>query len=180
MALKSLKLRSVLKTPIFPIRINISDSIADGRIIVYTDGSCLNNGQANARGGYGLHWPHAPNLDTFGHLSAISTTDVPVTSQRAELYAVKAALRSFVDMPLEIRTDSLYVVLGATCWIHEWRRMPHRKLVNRDLFNSIYELVSNRKAATYFCHVSGHVGIKGNEIAHRLANMGSLHLSSKV
>ncbi|KAL2269309.1 hypothetical protein VTJ83DRAFT_1493 [Remersonia thermophila] len=105
-----------------------------GICIIYTDGSCVGNGQENPRAGWAF-WHGSANTRSrrrlvvsgrleehgpFGDKSA-------QTSNRAELRAVIAALR-FRNGPAEgfhttvIATDSDYVVKGATKWVKKWLR----------------------------------------------------------
>ncbi|KAK6221388.1 hypothetical protein LQW54_001489 [Pestalotiopsis sp. IQ-011] len=102
------------------------------KVLVFTDGACLNNGQENPKAGCGVnHGPGTagvPSLWTgrlesqgpFGDASA-------QTSNRAELRAVIAALRSYDWRrhryhTIVIATDSEYAVDGATKWVKTWAR----------------------------------------------------------
>jgi ribonuclease HI len=98
--------------------------------LIYTDGACLNNGQANPAAGWGFVFrtPQASRPDVGrvqGRLGdhGPSGESHPQTSNRAELRAVIAALQYRVWYgegwkKLVIATDSEYVVKGATCYHH--------------------------------------------------------------
>lgn len=111
-----------------------------GKILIYTDGACPENGQSYARGGYAF--VHGPSI--FSHRTGTFIHAIPVsgrlesrgptgetyqpTSNRAELRAVIAALQ-YRDWStdfdskwtgLVIATVSDYVALGATTWIKNW------------------------------------------------------------
>ena len=80
---------------------------ADGRVIVYTDGSCQKTKLSRLRrAGSGCFWGSGNCLN---HSAPVSGNQ---TNQRAEL---QAAVRAAETDPrqLEIRTDSRFVVLGA-------------------------------------------------------------------
>ncbi len=119
-------------------------------LLVYTDGSCINNGQTNSRAGCafvthcsdGIPRPwHPPNGayqmhgTFFFRLEDVGPTGLREiqTSNRAELRAVLAALQwcraNNTDLhfwkpkecaKLVIATDSTYVVAGATKWTKKW------------------------------------------------------------
>ena len=124
---------------------------------VFTDGCCLNNGNAfqdpeakPARGGYGIHFPTLPNgWDMYGALAS----DTHHTNQKAELTAVIRALqivrlREVSCEKISIFTDSKYAVQGFNDWIPNlWRSNGYlnakkRVVVNADLFRSLDQEVS--------------------------------------
>ena len=99
-------------------------------ILIYTDGACLGNGLANPAAGCGFiinpqHKVHF-RLENRGPTGEFHTQ----TSNRAELRAVIAALeyRHWQGdnmgscSRIVIATDSEYVVLGITEWIHKWNQ----------------------------------------------------------
>ncbi|KAL2801780.1 ribonuclease H-like domain-containing protein [Aspergillus granulosus] len=104
------------------------------QFLIYTDGACLGNGQANPRAGCSFVFrPSTQQPEVHGYMrfrleSQGPTGEIhPQTSNRAELRAVIAALR-FRFWPgegcksLVIATDSEYVVEGATSWVRGWLR----------------------------------------------------------
>lgn len=102
------------------------------QVLIYTDGACLNNGQANPRAGWafvfkpetsqpgGIISDRLEKKGPFGDEGA-------QTSNRAELRAVLGALR-FRNWQGEgfttvvFATDSEYVAQGATAWSRGWIR----------------------------------------------------------
>lgn len=102
-------------------------------LLLFTDGACLNNGQANPKAGWAfVHHagPGGPNdlgCTGEGRLEAKGPfgDDGIQSSNRAELRAVIAALR-FRHWAGEhfhtcvIATDSEYVVEGSTVWAKKW------------------------------------------------------------
>jgi len=101
-----------------------------GKVLIRTDGACLNNGQPNPKAGWAF-WhgfnPSGKLLVASGRLEKKGPfgDDSLQTSNRAELRAVIAALR-FRYWPGEgfhafvIATDSEYVVEGSTKWAKTW------------------------------------------------------------
>ena len=120
-------------------------------ILIYTDGACLNNGQANPTGGWAFVYRPASSLAprSYGTLSRrlenTGPTGAPAaqTSNRAELRAVIGALqfRQWAGEAerLVIATDSSYAVNGATEWArgwetNGWRTAKGQPVANRDLW----------------------------------------------
>ncbi|KAI1820263.1 ribonuclease H-like domain-containing protein [Xylaria intraflava] len=129
---------NIRPTELFPGRatyVNITRYIHrsdPGKVLILTDGACLNNGQANPKAGWAL--VQGPGLagrpqpaTASGRLEKKGPWgDLSIqSSNRAELRAAIAALR-FRDWIYEgfhtivIATDSEYVTRGATEWAHKW------------------------------------------------------------
>ncbi|PLN78387.1 ribonuclease H-like domain-containing protein [Aspergillus taichungensis] len=124
------------------------------RLLIYTDGACLNNGGANPRAGCSFVFKNsAPEIGEPGYIRFRLENQGPTgkvhqqTSNRAELRAVIAALRfrSWLGegfSNLVIATDSEYVVEGATSWVRGWLRRDWRTrmgapIKNRDLWECL-------------------------------------------
>ena len=83
---------------------------------IYTDGSCLNNGKANASCGAAI-WlgPNHPMN------KAIKVPGATQSNQAGEIAAVVVALQSVPPItPLEIISDSRYVINGLTKHLASW------------------------------------------------------------
>ncbi|KAK2761969.1 RNase h domain protein [Colletotrichum kahawae] len=117
--------------------------------LIYTDGACLDNGAANARGGCAFVFKPTYSEKESGVVSLRLEDQGPGgeiyqhTSNRAELRAVIAALR-FREWygegfkTIVIATDSTYVVNGATDWVRawmckDWHLSTGGRVKNRDL-----------------------------------------------
>ena len=102
------------------------------------------------------------------------------TNQRAEIRAaieaIKIAVRRGYDS-LAIRTDSKYLLDGATDWINNWQRNGWRNISGRPVANqSDWKMlleVEDQIRVSYE-HVFSHRGIKGNEKADSLAYQGAI------
>lgn len=123
-----------------------------GTFLIFTDGACLSNGQAEPRGA----WAFIDGANGQGELETLAGrlekrgpfgAPCVQTNNRAELRAVLAALRSH-SWPSEgfhtavVATDSEYVVEGATTWARDWVRNAWQtqvctKVKNRDLWEAL-------------------------------------------
>lgn len=134
------------------------------KINVYTDGSCLNNGKENAKGGIGIYFEGNvyENISQVIDSELNNNSDV-YTNNRAELIAIRECIKKVKDDDdLVIHTDSKYSILGITG--------VNKINVNQDLFNDISKLIKERKGTTEFKKVKGHSGKDdGNKRADELA-----------
>ncbi|AEO53788.1 hypothetical protein MYCTH_2295591 [Thermothelomyces thermophilus ATCC 42464] len=123
-----------------------------GKVLIRTDGACLDNGQQNPKAGWAF-WhgfgPSGKRLVASGRLEKKGPfgDDSIQSSNRAELRAVIAALR-FRYWPgegfhtLVVATDSEYVVEGSTKWAKTWVKNGWVKrggagVKNRDLWEAL-------------------------------------------
>jgi ribonuclease HI len=119
------------------------------QFLIYTDGSCLENGRANPVGGCAFVFNNRPDGQaglTLEHEGPFGDSHIP-SSNRAELRAVIAALRYryWVEdgfNSLVIATDSAYVVHGITEWVivwlrNGWRTSSNVPVRNRDLWECL-------------------------------------------
>ncbi|KAK8024325.1 ribonuclease H-like domain-containing protein [Apiospora rasikravindrae] len=133
-------------------------------LLLFTDGACLNNGQANPKAGWAfVHHagtgPSDPPGVAEGRLESQGPfgDDAIQSSNRAELRAVIAALR-FRHWAGEnfhtavIATDSEYVVEGSTAWARTWIRngwltSSRQPVKNKDLWEMLLGEVERWKEA---------------------------------
>jgi len=152
-------------------------------ILVFTDGSCINNGQKNAKAGYGVYFPNK-------ELNDISEpfTILKITNQRAELFAIYKALKEITDKlqfnQITVYTDSLYSIKCVTLWIkswekNNWKTKNGKPVLNLDIIKSISEILKkyNSKQIT-FKHVRSHTNLTNyesicNDMADKLACAGT-------
>ncbi|KAI0442770.1 ribonuclease H-like protein [Xylaria telfairii] len=116
------------------------------KVLIFTDGACLNNGKANPKAGWGLvdgpGFPGQPPRTAYGRLEEkgpFGDSGIQ-SSNRAELRAVIAALRlrhwtgeGFNTMV--IATDSEYVTAGSTEWTKTWIKNGWRTAGKADVKN---------------------------------------------
>ncbi|OQD84231.1 hypothetical protein PENANT_c013G08739 [Penicillium antarcticum] len=159
------------------------------QFLIYTDGACLGNGQANPKAGCSVVFrPPTRSRQFYGRLSFAlehqgpSGETHPQTSNRAELRAVIAALRfrrwtgeGFHS--LVIATDSTYVVDGSTNWVYawmqnDWNTRAGTPVKNQDLWQCLFGEIEKAHRAglkIQFWHVSREL----NEIADMYAKEGA-------
>jgi ribonuclease HI len=152
--------------------------------VVFIDGACKHNRCNIARRpGIGAFWGEAKNVS-----EPLSGTIQ--TNQRAELEAAIRVVRT-ESRPVEIRSDSQYVVHGCTKNLPRWKRAAWRRgrrdISNRDLWECMALLLRNRSPGEVsFKKVWGHASARdvsngiveaidkeGNEAADALAVAGA-------
>lgn len=150
-------------------------------VIVFTDGSCMCK-RITPKAGYGVYFPNE-------ELKNVSRPFIwkPITSQRAELYAIYTALK-LVFTKLEVNTvtiytDSKYSINSLTDWVHKWikngwKGENKKPIKNKDIIERIYNIMSYYKDKIKFVHVKSHTNKKdfnsiGNQIADDLATKGA-------
>lgn len=146
---------------------------ADDMLVVYTDGSCVDNGKPGARAGYGVWFADGDAHNVSARLHGKQT------NQRAELMAAIVALeqcrKKRPDARVRMLTDSIYVATGMRSWILAWRKNGYRNakgkpVDNADLFKRLDALCALMRVE--FVHVKAHSGIEGNDRADVLAKRG--------
>jgi ribonuclease HI len=138
-----------------------------GVVEIHTDGACKGNPGA---GGWGAL------LESDGKTRELFGGDAYTTNNRMELTAVIRALEA-LRRPSRVRlhTDSQYVQLGISEWIHQWKKRGWRTadkkpVKNEDLWRRLDELSQQHDIEWKW--VRGHDGNVGNERADELANRG--------
>lgn len=141
---------------IHPKTINLTGKLK----IVYTDGS-----YKDGKCGYGFVLVN-PNGHTeyYGRILLNKCTN-----NVAELYAIKKCLET-IEGDLEIRSDSEYSINVVTG--------NKKASKNLELIEEIRNLVGDR--CIVFKHVAAHTGIKHNEIADQIANLGRMEETDKM
>ena len=133
-------------------------------IKIYTDGSCLKN---PGNGG----WAAIININS--EITRISGSVKDTTNNKMELMAPIKALQIIKEkQPIEIYTDSQYVKLGITDWVHKWIKnnwLTSKKepVKNKELWIQLYEL--NKSHKIKWIWVKAHAGNILNEEVDLLA-----------
>ena len=137
-------------------------------IKIYTDGSCLNN---PGNGG----WAAIININ--GEVKKISGSVKDTTNNKMELMApIKALQKIKGNEQIEIYTDSQYVRLGITDWVHKWiknnwQTSKKEPVKNKDLWVQLYEL--NNLCDVKWIWVKAHAGNILNEEVDLLAKQAA-------
>ena len=133
-------------------------------IKIYTDGSCLNN---PGNGGW------AAIINQNGEIKEISGSVKDTTNNKMELMAPIMALKQIKQNDqIEIYTDSQYVRLGITEWVHKWiknnwQTSKKEPVKNKELWIQLYELTNQFEIKWFW--VKAHAGNALNEEVDLLA-----------
>ena len=133
-------------------------------IKIYTDGSCLNN---PGNGGW------AAIINNDNNIIKISGSEKETTNNKMELMApIKALQKIDKNEQIEIYTDSKYVKLGITEWIHkwlknDWQTSKKESVKNKDLWLQLYDLTKTFEVNWIW--VKAHSGNTLNEEVDLLA-----------
>ena len=133
-------------------------------IKIYTDGSCLKN---PGNGGW------AAIINNDGNILRISGSEKNTTNNKMELMApIRALQKISSNEQVEIYTDSKYVKLGITEWVHKWIKnswLTSKKepVKNKELWIELYNLTKSFKIKWIW--VKAHAGNPLNEEVDLLA-----------
>ena len=137
-------------------------------IKIYTDGSCLKN---PGNGG----WAAIININN--EIKKISGSAKDTTNNKMELMAPIKALQELKEQqPIEIYTDSQYLKLGITDWIHKWiknnwQTSKKEPVKNKDLWMELYDLTKSHEIKWIW--VKAHAGNALNEEVDLLAKQAA-------
>ena len=138
--------------------------MAEGKVIIHTDGACSGN---PGPGGYGaiLQWGE--------HTREIKGGEPHTTNNRMELMAAITALETLKrPCTVDIHTDSQYLRNGIMTWINGWKRngwktSDKKPVKNVDLWQRLDAALTNH--IVHWHWVRGHAGHDLNERADELA-----------
>jgi len=144
--------------------------LKEGKVIIYTDGACINN---PGPGGYGVVIKNGKKTEELSGGYRMTTNN------RMELMACIVGL-SALKKPLSVIlfSDSKYVVDGISKgWAKRWQsngwmRTKTEPAVNPDLWEQLLKLCG--KHDVRFQWVRGHAGNEGNERCDELASKAAL------
>ena len=137
-------------------------------ITIYTDGSCLNN---PGNGGW------AAIISVNGEVKKISGSVKDTTNNKMELMAPIKALQEIEEkQPIEIYTDSQYVRMGITDWVHKWiknnwQTSKKEPVKNKELWIQLYDL--NKSHEIKWIWIKAHAGNILNEEVDLLAKQAA-------
>jgi ribonuclease HI len=138
-----------------------------GEAVIYTDGACSGN---PGPGGWGV-------VLRYGDVvKELHGGDPSTTNNRMELMAAITALESLTrPVPVQLYTDSKYVLDGITKWLPGWQRngwqtAAKKPVKNVDLWKRLTAAMERHQVTWHW--VKGHNGDPGNERADELARLG--------
>lgn len=139
--------------------------------MIYFDGGCRGNQNADNVGGWGVV------LEYKGHKKELYGSEQRTTNNKMELTGAIRALQALktTDIPVEIHGDSAYVINGMTKWVAGWKKKKWKKsdgkqVENLQLWKYLDELSSMQDNITWV-KVKGHSDNEGNNRADELANI---------
>lgn len=134
------------------------------KFVVFTDGSCLNNGKKNSVGSIGIFFSDS---DPDNYAQVIENDGNKITNQTMELLACIQALKIIeekiqkgIDIGIVyIFTDSTYVINCMTKWFNQWtknnwKNSKGKPVDNKDLIELLHEQKS--KYIVIFKHINAH------------------------
>ena len=137
-------------------------------ITIYTDGAARGN---PGPGGWGAI------ILSDDRAMEIGGDEAHTTNNRMELTAaikaVEFASENFnPDEPLEIYTDSEYVMKGITIWVNDWQKKNWRTaakkpVLNKDLWQKLLIVTEDKEIE--WKYVAGHSGAEGNDRCDEIA-----------
>lgn len=137
--------------------------------ILFCDGACSGN---PGPGGWG-----SITLTINGEIRELGGGRGQTTNNQMELTGAIEGLRalSHSKAPIQIYTDSTYVIRGITQWVHGWVQRgwiakTGGAVANRDLWEELYRLTGSlKKIGLSWNYVRGHTGVEGNERCDEIA-----------
>lgn len=141
-------------------------------IIIFTDGASKGN---PGPGGW------ATVIVEGEEVTELGGAERETTNNRMELTAVIEAIAfleietsdiNSIPKPINIYTDSSYVLKGAQSWLkgwekNDWKTKTKDDVLNKDLWQRLSIVMEGKELAWHL--VKGHVGIAGNEQCDKIA-----------
>lgn len=154
-------------------------------INVYTDGSTINNGQDNPRGGVGIFFGKNDSRNSSKKVVAKK-----ITNNVCELYACILAVeiilesepKPFQNTRIQLYSDSNYTINSIVKWAPNWEKTDYKGIKNPLLIKKLYSYYKefNIKMKHVPAHKSEpkmateqHTHWYGNKMADYLAKLGS-------
>jgi len=145
---------------------------------LYSDGASINNGKKSADlpmyGSYGYIITKKINEENYRLLENCTKSNEGWTNNYSELLGVISGLKRFKDICsgksyVIVVTDSQYVSLGSTSWIHNWKKNGMKnntgdEVSNKSLWEDYIKLESElkkNKIMIRFKWVKGHTDATG-------------------
>jgi ribonuclease HI len=139
-------------------------------LIIGTDGSCTNNGEADARAGSGGYADEGNPLN----FAIRVPKEVAQTNQTGEMLAVThVATNADTSIDIFIESDSQYTIKTLTTRLSNIEDRGYIGILNRELIQATIARLRQREGATTLKWVKGHAGHERNEEADIRAAEGA-------
>jgi ribonuclease HI len=137
------------------------------KITIYTDGAARGN---PGKAGWAVILISGKKIVELGGASKHATNNQ--MELMGPIEALKYMAKNGINTPIEIFSDSKYVILGITEWIfnwqkNNWRNAAKKPVLNKELWEELYALSKQFKIK--WTYVEGHSGYKYNERADEIA-----------
>ncbi|MCK5056425.1 MAG: ribonuclease HI [Candidatus Aminicenantes bacterium] len=169
------------KDDIFGEKIDVEQALKEGKVIIYTDGGCINN---PGPGGYGVVQLYKGQSKDEPTRKELSGGFRYTTNNRMELLACIEGLKALkYTCPVILFSDSQYVVKGIMKgWARRWKskgwmRTKEDAAENADLWVQLLELCD--KIRVKFFWVKGHSGNPENERCDELATRSATDIDNQ-
>ena len=140
----------------------------DKKITIYTDGAAKGN---PGKAGWGAIIMHDGKVFELGGRKDHATNNqmkltAPIEALKYIKNNVSDSLPAQAGLHIEIHSDSKYVILGITEWIHGWiqngwRNAAKKPVMNKELWEVLHEL--NTELKPKWNYVKGHSGHEHND-----------------
>lgn len=147
------------------------------KIIIYTDGAAKGNpGKAGWGAVIMFHNDKlkvkSAKLKVIEIGGGVAHATNNIMELTAPIEAFKCIKKNNLEGEIEVVSDSKYVILGITEWIHgwilnNWRNAAKKPVMNRELWIELYEL--NNELKPKWTYVKGHNEHEHNERADKIA-----------
>ena len=151
-------------------------------LVMFTDGSCLNNGEPGAKAGAAVI-----GSDEFKWQGRVPGEQ---TNNRGEMCAIIVALAHARDEPLvTVVSDSRYCIDAINSWLpgwvaKKWRKSDGAPVLNRDLWQLAWALLEERQRKRLpkvtLRYVKAHSGNASNERVDKLAKAAAETLAPNL
>lgn len=141
------------------------------QVKIFTDGACEPNpGEAGT--GLAVYVDNKISELWFGLYQPMGTNNT------AELQGLQQALemakaKIAQGLSVAIYCDSRYAIDCITQWAPGWQKKGWKKatgeIKNLDIIQPSFSLYQSLQGKVNICHVNGHVGVEGNELADRMS-----------
>ncbi|KZP21144.1 ribonuclease H-like protein [Athelia psychrophila] len=142
------------------------------KVISYTDGSCLDCRNEEARTGSGVWFNES---ESPRENLSIRVPGEEQTNNVGELVGFLRAIQEVSMLtPLDNTTDSTYVMNGLTIHLQGWEERGWIGVKNKEIWKATIAHLRARGAPTRIRWIKGHSGNEGNDGADELAGAGAL------
>jgi len=137
------------------------------KITIYTDGAA--RGNPGPAGWGAVLFVGKKKVELGGRVAHGTNNQMELTAPTEALKYIK---KHKIEGKVEIYSDSKYVILGVTEWIHNWlknnwRNAAKKPVLNKDLWIQLHKL--NASLVPSWHYVAGHSEHKHNDRADEIA-----------